>query len=114
MNTGIHLIVDVVNITTKNRALNTIEGIEPLMRKIIEIGKLNVVGEIKHQFQPIGSTLLYLLSESHFSIHTYPEKFCCAIDLYSCNPNIDMTQILEAIFSFFNADCIILKKIINR
>ena len=43
MNTGIHLIVDVVNITTKNKALNTIEGIEPLMRKIIEIGKLNVV-----------------------------------------------------------------------
>ena len=34
MNTGVHPIVDLVNITTKSRAFNTIEGIEALMRNI--------------------------------------------------------------------------------
>ena len=28
--------------------------------------------------------MLYLLSESHFSIHTWPENGACAIDFYHC------------------------------
>ncbi len=28
--------------------------------------------------------MLYLLSESHFSIHTWPEHGACAIDFYHC------------------------------
>jgi len=113
MNTGKHLIVDVCNITNP-LLLTSIDGVEPLMKKIIEVGKLNVLGEIKHQFKPIGVTLLYLLSESHLSIHTYPEKNYCAIDLYCCNPNIDMVEILDTIYNYFDQNCVIIKKIINK
>ena len=31
-------------------------------------------------------TILYLLSESHFSIHTWPETRSCTIDFYHCGP----------------------------
>ena len=113
MNTGKHLIVDVCNINN-SVLLASIDGVEPLMKKIIEAGKLNSLGEIKHQFRPIGATILYLLSESHLSIHTYPEKNCCAIDLYCCNPNIDFIEVLNTIYNYFDGNCVIMKKIINR
>ena len=71
MITGKHLIADVINIT-KYELLNTLDGIKPLMEKIINELKLTVVGQIHHQFEPVGATCLYLLSESHLSIHTYP------------------------------------------
>ena len=38
------------------------------------------------KFTPQGLTIIYLLSESHLSIHTWPETKSCAIDFYHCGP----------------------------
>lgn len=45
----------------------------------------HVLGEIEHRFQPQGYTKLYLLGESHFAIHTFPECGQSYIELSSCN-----------------------------
>jgi S-adenosylmethionine decarboxylase len=41
------------------------------------------------QFEPQGATVLVLLSESHLSIHTYPEKGFAALDCYTCGDTVD-------------------------
>lgn len=46
---------------------------------------LNVVKKIDHTFQPIGKTLIYILSESHLAIHTWPEHKLIHLDLVSCS-----------------------------
>lgn len=38
-----------------------------------------------HRFEPIGYTGLWLLSESHFAVHTFPEESKSYIELSSCN-----------------------------
>jgi S-adenosylmethionine decarboxylase len=46
---------------------------------------------IHKKFDPQGVTVLCLLSESHISIHTYPELGNCYIDIFTCgdaNPKI--------------------------
>ena len=111
--TGKHLIADIRNISNIE-LLKTVDGIKPLMEKIIKDVKLNVVGEIHKQFEPVGATSLYLLAESHLSAHSYPELNYLAIDLYHCSNDINMTDVLEIINDFFNGDCIINKKIIHR
>ena len=113
MMTGKHLIADVINISMYE-ILKTVEYIKPLLQKIIRDMNLNVVGEVHHQFEPFGATCLYLLSESHLSIHTYPELRYLTMDLYCCNNNINMDDVLEIIYNYFNHDCIIKKIIINR
>jgi S-adenosylmethionine decarboxylase len=113
MRTGKHLIVDVMNIVNFE-LLNTIKGVKPLMEKIIRDMKLCVIGGVQKQFEPIGATCLYLLSESHLSIHTYPELRLCAIDLYCCNESIDMSVALDIIYNYFDGECIINKYIIDR
>ena len=52
--------------------------------KIVEELKLNVVGECSHQFQknnyPYGATMIYLLSESHLSVHTLVDEGKITLD----------------------------------
>ena len=109
---GRELIVDVEDIED-NSVLETVEGVKPLMEKIIENCKLNVVGKCEHQFTPYGATMLYLLSESHLTIHTYPEKKACSINIYTCNISTDFTEALDVIYKFFKQPYII-KKIMER
>jgi len=39
----------------------------------------------EHRFTPYGYTALYLLSESHFAIHTFPESMKSYYEISSCN-----------------------------
>jgi S-adenosylmethionine decarboxylase len=42
-----------------------------------------------HKFKPQGVTALALLSESHISIHTWPELGYAAIDAFTCGAHTD-------------------------
>ena len=60
-----------------------------------------------------GATMLYLLSESHLTIHTYVKERACSINVYTCNSNTDFSEALDAIYKFFKQPYII-KKIMER
>ena len=46
---------------------------------------LNIVGDVFHQFEPLGVTGTVLLAESHLAIHTWPEAGCVTVDMYVSN-----------------------------
>ncbi len=70
-----------------------VEMIKLLMEKIIEGLKLNVVGECSHQFKkdniPYGVTMIYLLAESHLSIHTFVDEGKITLDLFTCSLGVE-------------------------
>ena len=43
-----------------------------------------VINQCQKHFKPHGYTALYLLGESHFAIHTFPEHETTYIELSSC------------------------------
>ena len=47
-------------------------------------GGFSVIGIDIHEFSPRGVTGVVLLSESHMSIHTWPEYRFAAVDIFSC------------------------------
>lgn len=53
--------------------------------KIIHDAGFTVLAISEHYFTPQGYTRLYLLSESHFALHTFPEANKTYIELSSCN-----------------------------
>jgi len=58
----------------------------------------NVVQTISKKFEPQGVTVLCLLSESHISIHTWPEEGRAAADCFTCgdcNPKIGCDIIIQ-------------------
>jgi len=42
-----------------------------------------------HTFEPSGMTATAILSESHASIHTYPEHDAVFVDLFTCGDSCD-------------------------
>jgi len=102
---GKHMICDIKNI--KNHVLLTnISKIKEVLDMICEKYHYTVLKRVEHIFEPEGLTILYLLSESHISIHTFPEKNYLALDIYTCREysNNDVyLEIYECIIGAFDA-----------
>lgn len=57
-----------------------------------------VIQTIFKKFNPQGVTVICLLSESHISIHTWPEEGKAAVDIYTCgncNPKIGCDIVIQ-------------------
>ncbi len=77
--------------------LNTPERLESIARGAAEYARVTVLSSQFHHFTPQGVTGLLLLSESHLSVHTWPEHGYCAMDLFTCgDPKAAREAILEA------------------
>jgi S-adenosylmethionine decarboxylase proenzyme len=57
------------------------------MDEAVKASGATILNRTYYIFPPNGMTLVYLLSESHASIHTYPEKGACFVDLFTCGEN---------------------------
>ena len=53
--------------------------------ELLILSDFGVLSFQEHYFKPQGWTGLWLLSESHFAIHTFPEENKTYIELSSCN-----------------------------
>ncbi len=65
---------------------------------------LTVVDEGFFKFSPHGFTCFLLLSESHASVHAWPEHGYLAIDLFTCNLGKDLKPLLERLKTDFGAE----------
>lgn len=53
--------------------------------EILQKSGFGLLNFMEHNFAPQGYTAIWLLSESHFAIHTFPEEHKTYIELSSCN-----------------------------
>ena len=79
------------------------ETIKPFMDAISNAVNVTVLSRSFKQFSPYGVTGVYLLSESHLSIHTWPEHGYAALDLFSCK-NFDSSEIKKIIKEHFDTE----------
>ncbi len=63
---------------------------------------LNVVEKFDYLFKPIGKTIVYVLSQSHLSLHTWPEHKLIHLDLVSCSA-LEKNNVESAINKSFSA-----------
>lgn len=71
---------------------------EDIMTEAAKLSGATVVGYTKKKFQPFGLTAFVVLSESHLSVHTYPERGFAAFDCYTCgtpDPEIAINHLIE-------------------
>ena len=77
-----------------------------VLDKIVEESNLNVVGECSHQFKkddsPYGATMIYLLSESHLSVHTFVDEGKITLDIFTCDVSLNDRNIKKMICDYFN------------
>jgi S-adenosylmethionine decarboxylase len=97
---GNHLLLEVYDV--KHDLLNDTIPLLEVIQRGISRAKMTILNIFTHKFEPQGLTIVIALSESHFSAHTWPEKGCIAIDIYTCgegNPKIVAIELLK----YFNS-----------
>jgi S-adenosylmethionine decarboxylase len=97
---GKHCIITIENIQN-TKILEKVEDVKPILDQIVKDCDLNVVNEAGHQFEPFGVTYVYVLSESHLSIHTYPENGTVYMDIFCCSESFDPNVALVSVENLF-------------
>ena len=73
----------------------------------------HILDSIDYTFEPNALTMVILLSESHASIHTYPEYNACFVDLFTCGnkcSNSAFDEVLRAYLQPKKVDSQILER----
>jgi S-adenosylmethionine decarboxylase len=93
--------------------LNNAEWLQTQMVEAAEACGATVMSVQAKQFEPQGATVLVLLSESHLSIHTYPEKGFAALDCYTCGETVDPQLAIDYMVSVLKPETTHAKKLIR-
>lgn len=93
--------------------LNNAEVLQHHMVEAAEACGATVLSVQSRQFDPQGATVLVLLSESHLSIHTYPERGFAALDCYTCGESVDPEVAIEYMVKILNPEKTYARKLIR-
>jgi S-adenosylmethionine decarboxylase proenzyme len=102
---GKHLICDIKEIQ-RTDLLNDVSKLRGVLDIICEHNHFSIIEKTEHSFENNGFSIVYLLAESHISIHSFPEKNYFAFDLYSCrkyDDNVAYNTIYEFLILAFEA-----------
>lgn len=96
---GHHVLVSLYGISFG--LLDDLTEIKAAFDRAVEACGATVLNKFSHQFHPQGVTIVYALAESHISIHTFPEKGSCAIDVYTCG-DMDPKRGMQVLIDHFD------------
>ncbi|WP_100331813.1 adenosylmethionine decarboxylase [Bacillus xiapuensis] len=80
--------------------LNDMEKIEQIFVEAALKSGAEIREVVFHKFAPHGVSGVVIISESHLTIHSFPEHGYASIDVYTCgdlDPNIAANYIAEAL-----------------
>ncbi|NHV96825.1 MAG: adenosylmethionine decarboxylase [Thaumarchaeota archaeon] len=79
---GIHIIAEFWGVDSGK--ISRVEHLRAVLDRVVAKSGLHVVSSCFHQFEPFGVSAVYLLRESHISVHTWPEYSYIALDIFTC------------------------------
>jgi len=82
------------------RAICNLQELIEAMDQAVNASGAQVLEKKSYVFPPHGLTIVYLLAESHASLHTYPEFESCFIDLFTCGNNCSSTSFDAALRAY--------------
>ncbi|MFZ5955092.1 MAG: adenosylmethionine decarboxylase [Nanoarchaeota archaeon] len=99
---GLHILANFYECRKNVNLLIDKKELEKICVKMIKGQDLQVIEESFYKFgEDGGITGFIMLAESHFSIHTWPEKDnFIALDIYVCNVKNDNSGKVKEIFKY--------------
>ena len=83
MNTvGRHVLVELYD--CDRAIIDDVAHVTTSMRQAAEAVGATIVSEAFHRYAPQGVSGILLISESHLSVHTWPEAGYVAVDIFTC------------------------------
>jgi S-adenosylmethionine decarboxylase proenzyme len=69
--------------------ITNLDKLRSVFEKALEKSGANICSKSEHTFNDLGFTCVWLLKESHCSIHTYVDEGIIFVDLFSCGDSCD-------------------------
>lgn len=98
---GAHVLGEIYGEEIKH--LNDPEKLVEILEKAAKETGATVLYSYYHQFSPQGVTAFCVLSESHISIHTYPDYNMACYDVFTCGEHTDPEAAVEILVKELNA-----------
>jgi len=119
---GYHWIVEYHNCSAREESGGLIINNHKKMLEILvnsaKLADTTILKKYSRQFEPQGATAVVVISESHLSIHTWPEDdYSADFDFFCCNPNSDGDSIVDYVSKEIGAEsyhCLKLKRTKDR
>lgn len=98
LTSGSHIILDLMHCTGDPEWLVNAQMMQQFLSQKIKESRLNILSEEFYSFTPLdgydqaGYTGIFMLSESHVTIHTFPENASADFDIFVCNVTSDNTE----------------------
>ena len=70
-----------------------------------------IVHGLSHAFPGAGMTCVFILTESHAVMHTWPETGTVNIDIFSCSTKLESLKAVDALCQSFGATRVIVREI---
>lgn len=101
---GKHFVGSYLNCDSK--ALTDIDRLIAAMDRAVSASGATILATTPYIFPPNGITIVYTLSESHASIHTYPEHGSCFVDLFTCGDNCSSEKFHQALSEYLKPEAV--------
>lgn len=98
---GRHVIIELWGCS---EAINDAEIVKAAMLDAVRAANANLLNIYVHTFSPQGVTGVAVLSESHLSIHTWPEHGYVAADVFTCGETTNPQAAAEVLADRFSAE----------
>jgi S-adenosylmethionine decarboxylase len=95
---GTHIMGDLVNCDPDYLFGLDMEEVRKKVSEIIQKNNLTELGSYYHKFDNDSFTAVIALSESHVSMHTWPELGIVNMDVYTCNYQRNNTEATRKTF----------------
>lgn len=92
---GEHFILELYDCTRDT--LDNLLKIQSTLLKAARIAGATIINHHFHKFSPQGVSGVIVIAESHLSIHTWPEHGYAAIDLFTCNMDMQLEGAFQLI-----------------
>jgi S-adenosylmethionine decarboxylase proenzyme len=94
---GRHLIIEMFEADN----LNDAELLDTALRETVEAIDGTLLDCRTVQFPVHGVTGVAIISESHVAVHTWPEYRYAAVDIFTCNMDVDMQPGIDVMKRYF-------------
>ena len=84
--------------------LNDESFIRCVLNRAAKLANATVLNLISNKFEPQGVTAIALLAESHISVHTWPESYYSAVDIFTCGQSMLPEQASQYFIEAFKAE----------
>jgi len=83
--------------------LNDESFLRCILNRAARLANATVLNLISNKFEPQGVTAIALLAASHISIHTWPESYYSAVDIFTCGqymmPELASHYLIESLMA---------------